>query len=499
MRLFAEVHEKVAGLLRGPLPGGMLSDPEDADAPAGVLDYGQDISLGTVEQVGREKVARQDCTSLRAQELNQVGPFRRRAGSMPLALRISHTVDAATLTPSPAISPWILRYPHPGFSRASRRTRAWMFRRVAGRPVLPRMDLAAQRRPAMSRCQRRIVSGVTGSRSSWRRALGITLSRVATRSRSAQFSFGRCGCRRCRTASWWRRIKISAVFHASSCRDSRSHSAIRVIRRKTNRRHMIGDHHDRMPGEQLCWSGPWTGSPARTTWPPPSRRALASSIRDCARRLLDGPATSLDADERSSLEWVITLADQHPGDALVVAPLILRPHRLQPGQAMYLPAGVPHAYLSGMGLEIMASSDNVVRGGLTSKHVDGQALVHLLDPDASPLLEVPLVALSPHEVRWQPPVPDFALSRVVTDTMPVTLSRQPGDPVGPEVLLCLYGEVTVSSDGGSLSLRGGQSAFLCASASPAVLAGRGEVYRATVGRASVGTQGQPAETRSIAR
>jgi hypothetical protein len=74
----------------------------------------------------------------------QVGPVRRSgAGSMPLALGISHTVDAATLTPRPASSPWILRYPHPALSRASRRTRALMFRRVAGRPVLPRMDLAA--------------------------------------------------------------------------------------------------------------------------------------------------------------------------------------------------------------------------------------------------------------------------------------------------------------------------------------------------------------------
>src|ERR1035438_2883101 len=62
---------------------------------------------------------------------------------MPLALRISHTVDAATFMPSPASSPWILRYPQPGFSRASRRTSARMLRRVAGRPVLPRLDLAA--------------------------------------------------------------------------------------------------------------------------------------------------------------------------------------------------------------------------------------------------------------------------------------------------------------------------------------------------------------------
>jgi hypothetical protein len=130
-----------------------------------------------------------------------------------------------------------------------------MFRRVAGRPVLPRMDLAAQRQRTMSRCQRKIVSGVTSSRSTWRRAFGITPSRVASRARSAQFTFGRFGCRRCSTASWWRRIKISAVSHASSRRDSRSHVVTRVIRRKTNRRHMTGDHQAGRLGEQLCWSG----------------------------------------------------------------------------------------------------------------------------------------------------------------------------------------------------------------------------------------------------
>jgi len=72
---------------------------------------------------------------------------------------------AAIFTPRPASSPWIPRYPHPGFSRASRRTRTWMFRRVTGRPVLPLMDRAAQRRRTMSRCQRRMVSGATSSRS----------------------------------------------------------------------------------------------------------------------------------------------------------------------------------------------------------------------------------------------------------------------------------------------------------------------------------------------
>jgi hypothetical protein len=63
--------------------------------------------------------------------------------------------------------------------------------------------------------------------------------------RSAQSSFGRRGCRRCSTLSWWRRIKISAVFHISSRRDSRNPAATRVISRNTNRRHMIADHHAR--------------------------------------------------------------------------------------------------------------------------------------------------------------------------------------------------------------------------------------------------------------
>jgi hypothetical protein len=123
-----------------------------------------------------------------------------------------------------------------------------MFRRVDGRPVLPRMDLAAQRRRTMSRCQRMIVSGVTSSRSLWHRVFGITLSRVASRARSAQFSFGRRGCRRWSMASWWRRIKISAVFHLFSRRDRHCHAATRVIRRNTKRRHMIGDHHGRTAG-----------------------------------------------------------------------------------------------------------------------------------------------------------------------------------------------------------------------------------------------------------
>jgi hypothetical protein len=86
---------------------------------------------------------------------------------------------------------------------------------------------------------------VTSSRSPWRRALGTTAIRAAIRARSAQLRPGRPGCCRCRTVSWRRRSTISAVFHASLRPDSSSHEAVRVIRRKTSRRHTTGDHHRR--------------------------------------------------------------------------------------------------------------------------------------------------------------------------------------------------------------------------------------------------------------
>ena len=69
MRLIAQVHKQVACLLGGPRPGGMLRDSEDADTPGRVLDHGQHVHLGAVEQVGREEVTRQDRLGLRVQEL----------------------------------------------------------------------------------------------------------------------------------------------------------------------------------------------------------------------------------------------------------------------------------------------------------------------------------------------------------------------------------------------------------------------------------------------
>ncbi len=119
MRLLAQVHDQVPGLLSGPLPGWMKSDPEDADAPAGVLDHGQDMGLGAVQQVGGEEVARQDRLGWERRNCGQPRPVRRGAGSIPAFFRISHAVDAATFTPRPASTYTFSLYRRTGASTGS--------------------------------------------------------------------------------------------------------------------------------------------------------------------------------------------------------------------------------------------------------------------------------------------------------------------------------------------------------------------------------------------
>ncbi|MFG2943595.1 mannose-6-phosphate isomerase, class I [Streptomyces adustus] len=166
------------------------------------------------------------------------------------------------------------------------------------------------------------------------------------------------------------------------------------------------------------------------------------------------------------------LAHHYPGDPGVIAALLLNHVRLQPGEALFLGAGVPHAYFNGLGVEIMANSDNVLRCGLTPKHVDVPELLRVVRFEAAdPGVLRPEASPDGEEV-YETPIDEFRLSRyVLADGGPTRdLTR-----TAPQILLCTAGTVRA----GEHDLHPGQSVFVPAG-EKAEVSGVGTVFRATV-------------------
>ncbi|WP_316743311.1 mannose-6-phosphate isomerase, class I [Streptomyces sp. MK7] len=166
------------------------------------------------------------------------------------------------------------------------------------------------------------------------------------------------------------------------------------------------------------------------------------------------------------------IAHHYPGDPGVLAAILLNHVRLQPGEALFLGAGIPHAYLSGLGVEIMANSDNVLRCGLTPKHVDVPELLRVVRFEAGdPGVLRPEAAPDGEEV-YETPIDEFRLSRYVlpegTTAHDLTLRT-------PQILLCTAGSVHA----GEHELTAGQSVFVPAG-EKAEVSGAGTVFRATV-------------------
>ncbi|MEU0153392.1 mannose-6-phosphate isomerase, class I [Micromonospora fulviviridis] len=216
-------------------------------------------------------------------------------------------------------------------------------------------------------------------------------------------------------------------------------------------------------------------------------RTGPEGLREAVRLLLSWPAA-----ERAGLVADVlaaevagpdaglarALAVDYPADPGVVVALLLHHVRLAPGEAIWMPAGNLHAYLRGTGVEIMAASDNVLRGGLTPKRVDEDELLRVLRFE---VLDEPVVRPEPVAagvVTWLVPVDDFALHRVEV---------APGGPAarldlpGPRVVLCRAGEITVADGVGTVTLAAGQAAIGTAAGGPLVLDGAGEAFVATSG------------------
>ncbi|QCR52806.1 mannose-6-phosphate isomerase, class I [Brachybacterium sp. SGAir0954] len=210
----------------------------------------------------------------------------------------------------------------------------------------------------------------------------------------------------------------------------------------------------------------------------PDAAAVAEVVAACEARVAAGASPSPRIDRT-----VVRLHEHFPGDPGVVANLLLNPVTLQPGEAMYVPEGAIHAYLSGFGVEVMAASDNVLRAGLTAKRVDVEEMLQCVSVQAAPPQRVAPERLTPSTVAYFAPIDDFQLSVTTLDgggdvADPVARYLVPGS--GPRILLCLDGELTVSAGGSTLRLPAGRAVFVAAEDGDLHVAGQGRVIQASV-------------------
>jgi mannose-6-phosphate isomerase len=177
------------------------------------------------------------------------------------------------------------------------------------------------------------------------------------------------------------------------------------------------------------------------------------------------------------LSWAARIGVLYPGDIGIVSALLLNFLRLAPGEAIYLPAGNLHAYLSGVGMEIMANSDNVLRGGLTPKHVDPAELLRVLDFHAGPVGVLQGEAQASARV-YRTPAAEFELQsfELLPSERPTIIDRR-----GPEILFCERGTVSVECAAQTLALAQGQALFIDASEPSYAISGEGTLFRAGVG------------------
>ncbi|HEV7194180.1 MAG TPA: mannose-6-phosphate isomerase, class I [Jatrophihabitantaceae bacterium] len=206
---------------------------------------------------------------------------------------------------------------------------------------------------------------------------------------------------------------------------------------------------------------------------------IVRSVVAQAGRLLDDP-------EWAGAARAVAMANaDFPDDIGVALSLLLNDVRLEPGEAIYLGAGNVHCYLRGMGVEVMANSDNVLRCGLTPKHIDLDALLTVADftPLAQPRFAPDRTDGTGSE--FQPPVPDFRVTSVDLDGY-----RKPGAALGscaagtssqPYLVLCVSGALEIVAAGDRVSLLPGRAAFVPAREAAFTLTGAGQAFLVTVG------------------
>jgi mannose-6-phosphate isomerase len=185
------------------------------------------------------------------------------------------------------------------------------------------------------------------------------------------------------------------------------------------------------------------------------------------------------ADDNPAYKWMIDLHKEYPSDIGVFSPILLNLICLEPGQAMFLPAGELHAYLDGVGIELMANSDNVLRGGLTSKYIDMPELLNVLNFEEREVNILETKQINECEWVYETHAEEFILSVIhvkegIIYTSPVHRSI--------EILLCTDGKAMITDIGKSheLAIAKGTSILIPAGVTKYSLKGNATLYKAAV-------------------
>jgi mannose-6-phosphate isomerase len=187
-------------------------------------------------------------------------------------------------------------------------------------------------------------------------------------------------------------------------------------------------------------------------------RALMSLEGELKEEVLKKALAWCGQEESDACRWVLKMNEKYPGDIGILSPLYLHTFCLQPGEALYLPAGELHAYLQGFGVELMANSDNVLRGGLTPKHMDVPELMKTLTFQCDPPDVLTPRVLPDGSAIYDTNSKEFQLITIDLKKDVSAIHLEAGYPAA--VFVVTEGAVAVKEGGNSLVLKAGESCFL---------------------------------------
>jgi len=183
--------------------------------------------------------------------------------------------------------------------------------------------------------------------------------------------------------------------------------------------------------------------------------------------------------DQKAVTWMKKISAEYPSDIGILSPILLNLICLEPGQALFLPAGELHAYLEGLGIELMANSDNVLRGGLTAKHIDLPELLQVVNFEPRPVDLLETKDCGVNEKLFFTPASEFVLSLISVSEKNSYLSSTLRSA---EILLCSNGEAAMQDIGAksSINIKKGDSALIPAAVKGYKISGNAVFYKAGV-------------------